>query len=138
MLLIYLSSLQCNTRENSVSLLSHISFFPLTHIFLLFIRLEAHGPFYWDSQKKWYCRIIPTPPGLSQSIIQHCQPMARFVYVMIYWIQLLLLFSSPLTNLLSSWQMAWQSPVWQRADIQVGNVSLRSVYLHQTQSQTEL
>lgn len=62
-------------------------FFSLTHIFLLLFACTTRPILYWDSQKKWYCRIIPTPPGLSQSIIQHCQPMARFVYVMIYWIQ---------------------------------------------------
>lgn len=57
--------------------------------YLCFYSPEPHGPSYLtETAKKWYCRIIPTPRGLSQSTIQHCQPMARFVYVMIYWIQL--------------------------------------------------
>lgn len=46
-------------------------------------------------KKKWYCRIIPAPRGLEQSIIQHCQLMARFVYVMIYWIRIFPLLISP-------------------------------------------
>lgn len=48
-----------------------------------------------SQKKKWYCRIIPAPRGLEQSIIQHCQLMARFVYLMIYWIRIFPLLISP-------------------------------------------
>lgn len=81
-------------KDKSSCCSHHIPLFlPLTHSHISAVNNMA--PSYWDSQKKWYCRIIPTPRGLRQSIIQHCQPVARFVYVMIYWIQLLLFFFFP-------------------------------------------
>lgn len=67
-------------------------------------------------KEKRYCRIIPTPWGLSQTIIQHCQPMARFVYVMIYWIQL---FFFLLQQIYWVSDRSWQDSVWQGADTHV-------------------
>lgn len=111
------------------------SSYSLTRIFFCFYSAWATWlllPQHRDSQKIWYCRIIPTPRGLSPSIMQHCQPMAIDLF-MVWFIGFspppLLLFLQ-LTNLLSFWQMAWQGPARQWADIQVWNVRLETVYLH--------
>lgn len=77
--------------------LSHFPAFysTLNHTaFLILLRQPRHH--HHPQKMIAQCRIIPAPRGLSQSIIQHCQLMARFVYVMIYWI--LLFFSSSSTD----------------------------------------
>lgn len=97
-------------KDKSSCCSHHIPLFlPLTHSHISAVNNMA--PSYWDSQKKWYCRIIPTPRGLRQSIIQHCQPVARFVYVMIYWIQLLFFFF-PFFFFSSHWQIYWVLDRW--------------------------
>lgn len=99
--------------------LSHFPAFysTLNHTaFLILLRQPRHH--HHPPKMIAQCRIIPAPRGLSQSIIQHCQLMARFVYVMIYWILLFFLF-------LLHWQIYWvpdkwpDRPAWQQADIQL-------------------
>lgn len=67
-------------NEHTSSLSSH-------SVTFLFLFAWATWPVFLRHTKKWFCWIIQTPKGLGQSIIHHCQPMLRFVYVMIYWIQ---------------------------------------------------